>query len=118
MDNIFPKAITANKKTKGLTVSWSDGHTSIYPFGLLRNACPCAECRGGHDQMSDRPPLSAFYMPIDDKPAMRLVKVEEAGSYGISIQWEDGHDAGIYIWQYLRALCPCPICQEMLIYGQ
>jgi DUF971 family protein len=118
MNTIFPNGITANKKTQELTISWSDRHTSVYPFSLLRNACPCAECRGGDDQMSIVPPREAFYMPIEDKPETRLSTVEEVGAYGITIQWEDGHNNGIYNWQYLRGLCPCPICQEMMIYGQ
>jgi DUF971 family protein len=118
MNNIFPNGITVNKKTKELIVIWSDRHTSVYPFSLLRYACPCTECRGGHDQMSDEPPREAFYMPIEDNPATRLVMVEEVGSYGITVQWEDGHHHGIYNWHYLRALCPCPICQEMTIYGK
>lgn len=117
MINLLPHEITVNKKTKQLAVLWSDKHTSVYPFSLLRNACPCAECRGGHDQMSEEPPREAFYMPIEDNSSTRLVSVEEVGSYGITILWEDGHHHGIYTWQYLRALCPCPICQEMMIYG-
>jgi DUF971 family protein len=118
MNNIFPNGITANKKIKELTVAWSDEHSSVYPFSLLRNACPCKECRGGHDQMSDEPPAAVFYMPIVDSPSTRLVGVVEVGSYGITIQWEDGHQFGIYDWNYLRALCPCSIRGEMMIYGQ
>ena len=38
--NEKPTGITANKKTRELTVTWDDGHTSVYPFGLLRAACP------------------------------------------------------------------------------
>jgi DUF971 family protein len=68
--------------------------------------------------MSDEPPRDAFYIPIEDTPATRLVILEKVGSYGLSIQWEDGHHHGIYDWHYLRALCPCPICQEMMIYGK
>ena len=37
-----PTGITANKKTRELTITWNDGHTSVYPFDLLRAACPCA----------------------------------------------------------------------------
>jgi DUF971 family protein len=68
--------------------------------------------------MSNVPAPEVFYMPLEDKPATRLLSVEMVGSYGITIQWEDGHQDGIYNWHYLRALCPCPICQEMMIYGQ
>ncbi len=118
MSDVFPKGITANKKTKELGVQWSNGHTSVYPFSLLRHACPCAECRGGHDKMSEEPPQEAFYMSLEDKPSTRLISVEGVGSYGITIRWEDEHRFGIYNWHYLRALCPCSICREMEIYGQ
>ncbi len=118
MYTIRPDEILANKKTSELSITWSDGHTSLYPFALVRYACPCEICRGGHTQMSNLPPNEVFYMPIEDKPATRLVSIEAVGAYGISIQWEDGHRFGIYDWQYLRALCPCPICREMSIYGQ
>lgn len=68
--------------------------------------------------MSDEPPAEVFYMPVADNSTTHLVSLDEVGSYGISIQWEDGHQFGIYNWHYLRALCPCPICREMMIYGQ
>ena len=113
-----PFEITANKKTKEFFITWSDGHLSIFPFSLIRNACPCAECRGGHDKMSAEPPQEVFFMPIEDNPATRMVKVEKVGTYGITFEWEDGHNFGIYTWKYLRSLCPCSICREMMIYGQ
>ena len=118
MNNLHPKEITANKKTNELIVEWSDEHTSVYPFTLVRYACPCEVCRGGHAAMSNEPPNEVFYVPVEDKPETRLVSIQRVGTYGISIEWEDGHRFGIYNWHYLRALCPCPICQEMRIYGQ
>ena len=118
MTEVIPTGITLNKKTSELSITWSDKHVSIYTFSLLRYACPCVECRGGHDQMSDEPPREVFYIPGEDNPATHLENVENVGSYGITVQWEDGHKFGIYNWHYLRALCPCPICREMMIYGQ
>ncbi len=118
MSNTYPKEIVANKTLKELTVTWSDAHTSVYPFALLRNACPCEVCRGGHENMGDTPPREVFYMPIEDKPATQLVSVEAVGAYAISIRWEDGHRFGIYNWRYLRALCPCPMCREEWDHGQ
>ncbi|OGN92604.1 MAG: hypothetical protein A2Y88_07555 [Chloroflexi bacterium RBG_13_48_10] len=117
MNSIRPSEITVNKKTKELSVVWSDGHYSAYPFSLMRFACPCAECRG-HDQMSAEPPQEVFFMPLEDNPSTRVANVEKVGSYGITVEWEDGHHFGIYNWHYLRSLCPCPICREMMIYGQ
>ena len=111
MSTIKPASITANRQTKELSITWSDGHQSVYPFALLRHACPCAECRGGHDRMSAAPDPEVFSLPPEDTPATRLRNLEAVGTYAILFEWEDGHHYGIYNWSYLRALCPCPICQ-------
>jgi DUF971 family protein len=117
MSSIFPTNITANRKNADLTVSWNDGHTSVYPFSLLRYACPCAECRGGHEKMTAEPDPAVFTMPASDTPATRISNLEAVGSYALTIQWEDGHHFGIYNWSYLRALCPCPQCQQESLNG-
>ncbi len=112
LSELKPTGITANRQTAMMMVSWSDGHSSSYPFSLLRHACPCAECRGGHDQMSPEPDPGVFFMPDEDKPATHLRSLEGVGGYGLTIEWEDGHHFGIYNWHYLRALCPCPSCRS------
>lgn len=106
-----PVDISADRKEQNLSIKWDDGHISIYPFSLLRNACPCASCRGGHDQMTRLPDESVFSQPLVDSSATRLTDIQAVGSYAITLAWEDGHDYGIYTWEYLRALCPCPICR-------
>ncbi len=35
------------------------------------------------------------------------VKVEVAGSVGLRLTWDDGHNSGIFTWERLRAMCPC-----------
>ena len=112
MSSIAPTNITANRTNANLTISWNDGHTSVVPFSLLRYACPCAECRGGHEKMSAEPDPGVFLMPAADSPATRISSLEGVGSYALTIQWEDGHHFGIYNWPYLRALCPCPECRQ------
>ena len=102
-----PTGITASKSKRELSLTWSDGHVGVYPFGLLRAACPCASCRGGHENMQAEPDAAIFAADLPDSPETRLVNVRAVGSYAISIVWEDGHDYGIYNWHYLRALCPC-----------
>ncbi|MEW5869976.1 MAG: DUF971 domain-containing protein [Chloroflexota bacterium] len=111
MSSLRPTGITADRQKGDLTITWSDGHTSLYPFSLLRYGCPCAECRGGHEHMGSEPDPEVFHQPLDDTPATRIQNVELVGSYAITITWEDGHNYGIYNWHYLRALCPCPICR-------
>lgn len=107
-----PTGITANRQSREMTVQWSDGHASVYPFGLLRAGCPCASCRGGHEYMSPEPAEAVFTANLPNSPQTRITGVEPVGAYAITIQFEDGHHFGIYTWHYLRALCPCPICRN------
>lgn len=109
--NVTPEKITANRGNAELTIVWNDGHTSVYPFGLLRAACPCASCRGGHENMRSDPDPEVFFHVLPDSPQTRLKNIEGIGSYAISFEWEDGHHFGIYNWSYLRKLCPCSECQ-------
>lgn len=112
MNSNKPASITANRTTRILEITWKDDHVSAYPFSLLRFACPCAECRGGHENMSSLPPAHVFDLPDEDTPATRLHNLEAVGAYAITPIWEDGHQYGIYRWDYLRALCPCSECRE------
>lgn len=114
MSSVRPTGITANRQTRQLTIEWDDGHSSTYGFSLLRNACPCAECRGGHDKMGG---IEArwFTLPEVEEPASRINKIEPVGSYAITIEWEDGHHYGIYNWSFLRLLCPCAACRSEAI---
>lgn len=105
--NEKPTGITANKSKREFTITWNDGHVSVYPFELLRAACPCASCRGGHENMSSEPDPDVFEKKLGDSPATRISNVVAVGSYALTIVWEDGHDYGIFNWHYLRALCPC-----------
>lgn len=114
--NEKPTGITANKKTREFTVTWSDGHTSVYPFELLRAACPCASCRGGHENMKSEPDAEVFKAKLGDTESTRIANVVAVGSYALTIVWEDGHDYGIYNWHYLRALCPC--AEDRARYGR
>lgn len=111
MSTIKPANITADRQTALLKILWNDGHESLVPFAILRKACPCAECRGGHANMSSTPEPSVFEAALDDNASTRIKNIEAVGAYAIMIEWEDGHHFGIYNWHYLRELCPCPICR-------
>ncbi len=108
-----PAAIKANRTTRILTITWNDGHVSGYPFGLLRAACPCASCRGGHENMRAEPDPEVFTVNLPESAATRMKKIEGVGSYALTIEWEDGHHYGIFNWYYLRRLCPCEVCRPV-----
>jgi DUF971 family protein len=42
---------------------------------------------------------------------LKMISVEEVGHYAIRIAWSDGHGSGIYSFDHLRKICPCPVCQ-------
>ncbi|HPT25631.1 MAG TPA: gamma-butyrobetaine hydroxylase-like domain-containing protein [Bryobacteraceae bacterium] len=104
----------AVSKSKGITIDWSDSHTSRYTCALLRDACPCASCTGAHgtepQKSSYSSPSAADPFPLF-KPALKMDSIEEVGAYAVRIHWNDGHDAGIYSFAYLRTICPCPECE-------
>jgi DUF971 family protein len=112
LENLRPNGINVDRNTGQMTIPWNDGHSSVYSFSLLRHACPCAECRGGHANMRSEPDPAVFDMPDEATPATMIRHIELVGSYALTIEWEDGHHYGIYTWHYLRALCPCPICRK------
>jgi DUF971 family protein len=53
-----------------------------------------------------------FYLPPIEGAEARLQTLEAVGAYALTIQWEDGHNYGIYNWKFLRTLCPCPECRK------
>ncbi len=112
MNQPTPTGITADRTKSAMTIHWNDGHTSIYPFELLRAACPCASCRGGHENMRPEPDEDVFDRRIGDSIQTRMKRIAPVGSYAIMIEWEDGHSYGIYNWYYLRKLCPCEECRQ------
>jgi DUF971 family protein len=114
MTNVTPTGVTADRKNSKLTITWSDNHTSEYSFSLIRHACPCVECRGGHEHMSSEPDPDVFALPDEYGPATQIRKIEPVGGYAVTIEWEDDHHYGIYNWNYLRALCPCDLCRQNL----
>ena len=111
MEHEKPNSIQASRKKGIVEIEWGDSHKSYYSFSLLRAACPCAFCRGGHEEMSSEPPEGVFEVELPDSPATHLVGIEPVGGYGAMLVWEDGHHDGIYTWHYLRALCPCEECR-------
>lgn len=110
MTVIRPANITVNRVSKSLVIDWADGHHSDYSLAMLREACPCAECRGGHEKMGVVPDPASLVIPLAPMKKTGVRNVKLVGHYAMQIEWEDGHMFGIYTWDYLRKLCPCPEC--------
>ena len=107
-----PTAITLDRKRNVLIIPWDDGHRSEYPLAGLREACPCVECRGGHEQMGQPPdPDLMVNIPLTPARSYNLTRLVPVGNYALQPEWDDGHHTGLYTWAYLRALCPCAACR-------
>ena len=94
-----------------LQISWDDNHVSLFSLHHLRDECPCAECKGEEVlfqlvEPSDGPHLPGRY---------ELRTMTTVGSYAVQIGWGDGHEAGLYSWEYLRAMCPCDRCRTTTV---
>ena len=85
---------------KGLEIDWQDGHRSAWTFAWLRDACPCATCNEERTSQGRKP---GQHKP---KPA----SAHAVGRYALQFNWQDGHTAGIYSWEYLRRVCQCREC--------
>jgi ATP-binding protein involved in chromosome partitioning len=80
-----------------LRIEWQDGHESLYPVRRLRLGCRCANCI---EELTGRPLLREEDVPEDVRPE----RISPVGRYAIQIAWSDGHDTGIYSFDYLREL--------------
>ncbi len=103
------------KKTEGsgVEIDWSDGHQSQWSFAWLRNACPCATCHEEREKTGRAPgeskPRPAALFAMYEAPA-RPLEVTPVGKYALRFRWNDGHESGIYSWEFLRRVCQCAQC--------
>jgi DUF971 family protein len=107
MNPVHPKAITLNKKAEQpyLEIEWTDDTKCQYPLSHLREACPCAECRGGHENMGlEHAPTNL--LTLTPSRSYNIVELHPVGNYAIQPVWDDGHSAGIYTWEFLRYISP------------
>ena len=83
-----------------LCVRWSDGTQSRYDLNGLRKSCPCALCREAREQSDELSLLSGEAITA----TAEAQRVDFVGRYGLRILWGDGHDQGIYTFDFLRQL--------------
>ncbi len=94
-----PKQIKIVDKNK-LNIKWSDNSESSISLKYLRDECPCATCKG-------ETVLFKTYRPADkniNEISYFIKDIKQVGGYAIQITWKDGHNTGIYSWEYLQTL--------------
>lgn len=84
-----------------LAIKWPGGGESFILLENLRRACPCAGCQGETDIMGNLYKNPAAKLT---PAAFQLVRLIRVGGYAIQPVWADGHNTGIFSFEYLRRL--------------
>jgi DUF971 family protein len=90
-----PQAITVHGQSRALEVAWSDGATFRIPFELMRVYSPSAEVQGhgpGQEVLQT------------GKREVDIVALDPVGNYAVQPRFSDGHESGIFSWDYLYFL--------------
>jgi len=103
-------------ETKGIAIAWSDGSRGEISSETLRRSCPCASCRESRGDTSHAKPLTTPARPakprglqIVDSSLSEQTALQEiwaVGQYALGMSWGDGHNTGIYTFDFLRSLQP------------
>ena len=90
-----PTAITVHQRSRVLEVSFDDGSSFRIPFELMRVYSPSAEVQGhgpGQEVLQT------------GKRDVEVTALEPIGNYAVLPRFSDGHDTGIFSWDYLYFL--------------
>jgi len=90
-----PEALTLHGQSKVLEISFSDGKTFRIPYELMRVYSPSAEVQG-HGPGQEV--LQTGKRDVD------LVELAQVGNYAVQPTFSDGHNSGIFSWDYLYFL--------------
>jgi DUF971 family protein len=91
----MPSRVVLPESKDALTLTYSDGQEYTLPAEYLRVYSPSAEVRG-HGEGNETLQFGKRLVSIN--------ALEKAGNYALQIVFSDGHDSGIYSWEYLRSL--------------
>lgn len=94
-DTPAPESLTVHGQSRVLEVGFSDGKIFRIPFELMRVYSPSAEVQGhgpGQETLQT------------GKREVTIVDLESVGHYAIKPSFSDGHDTGLFTWEYLYFL--------------
>jgi DUF971 family protein len=93
---MIPNNIVVHQQSKVLELSYENGNIYRLPFELLRVLSPSAEVQGhgpGQETLQT------------GKRDVLIATLEPVGHYALKPSFSDGHDSGLYSWDYLQYLC-------------
>ncbi len=94
MDYI-PTEIRLQKKSRQIVIAFDDGNRFDLSFEYLRVNSPSASVKGhgpGQEVLQT------------GKENVQVTAIEPVGHYAVRLIFDDGHDSGLYSWQYLYEL--------------
>jgi DUF971 family protein len=94
-ENAHPVELRVSADKRTLTVTYDNGDVISLSATLLRTESPSAEVQGHH---------SSEKKIVTGKETVTIIALEPQGHYAVKIIFDDGHDTGIYRWQYLKNL--------------
>ncbi len=99
----FPTSINRNSPSS-IVIQWSDGAELKYSAGDLRKKCPCATCREKHSGEITKQPLTLPVLSLAEAQPLRIEGMRPVGNYAYNIAFSDGHDSGIFTFEFLREI--------------
>ncbi len=94
-DTPTPESLTVHGQSRVLEIGFSDGATFRIPFELMRIYSPSAEVQGhgpGQEVLQT------------GKREVDIVSLDPVGNYAVQPRFSDGHDSGIFSWDFLYHL--------------
>lgn len=95
MKDSTPIDIILHQASHELEIKFNDGSVYTYPTEFLRVFSPSAEVRGHWGQGAK--------LQLE-KQNVNISEIRPVGNYAIKIVYDDGHDSGLYDWNYLYDL--------------
>ncbi len=90
-----PESLTLHGASRVLEIGFSDGQTFRIPFELMRVYSPSAEVQG-HGPGQETLQTGKRHVVIE--------AIEPVGNYAVKPTFSDGHDSGLFTWEYLYFL--------------
>ncbi len=91
----WPVQVTYKKSDRTLTVIFDSGEKRILSAELLRVESPSAEVQGHHPSQK---------VIVTGKENVNITAIHPVGNYAIRLVFDDGHQTGLYTWNYLYTL--------------
>jgi len=91
----WPLELRVNPARNQLNILFEDGARATITAETLRVQSPSAEVRGHGGQKPS---------PVTGKADVKITELEPVGNYAVRIVFDDGHDSGLYSWDYLKDL--------------